>query len=39
MTDILLPSSVTTRTLFFLEPCVSQSKGATQLVSDLFLDE
>jgi hypothetical protein len=40
MTDILLPSSVTTPTLLFLEPRVpAQSKGATQLGSALFLDE
>jgi hypothetical protein len=39
MTDILLASSVTIRTLLFLEPRVSQSKDAAQLVSDLFLDE
>ena len=40
MTDILLPSSVTTPKLLFLEPRVpAQSKGATQLGSALFLDE
>ena len=40
MMDILLPSSVTTPALLFLEPRVpAQSKGATQLGSALFLDE
>ena len=37
MTDILLPSSVTTPTLLFLEPRVpAPSKGAKQLGSALF---
>jgi hypothetical protein len=40
MTDILLPSSVTTPTLLFLEERVpAPSKGAKQLASALFLDE
>jgi hypothetical protein len=39
MTDILLASSVTTRTLLFLEPRVAPSKDAIQLISDQLLDE
>ena len=40
LTDILLPSCVTTPTLLFLEPRVPDpSKGALQVVSAIFLDE
>jgi hypothetical protein len=39
-TDILLPSSVKTPALLFLEPRVPvQSKGAKQLGTALFVDE